>query len=100
MGFLAGPVTFQCYRIHGEPPKQFGAEHIAKLKKFAIGKVELEAADQPVNGFLAGNHLFDVDFQLEKNVIGQALHCGMRIDSSQIPAAIKKAWMQMESWLP
>jgi hypothetical protein len=45
---------------------------------------------------LAGNHLFDIDFQLEKNVTGQALHCGMRIDTSQIPAAIKKAWVQME----
>jgi hypothetical protein len=29
-------------------------------------------------------------------VIGEALHCSMRIDTNQIPAAVRKAWFRME----
>ena len=29
-------------------------------------------------------------------MIGDALHCAVRIDTSQIPAAVRKAWLQME----
>jgi hypothetical protein len=96
MGFLSGPVTLECYRIKDSASKHFGPKQIKTLDHFAIGKVEVLSLDQPVAGFLAGRHLFDVDFDLEKNVIGDALHFGARIDTNQIPAAVRKAWMQME----
>jgi hypothetical protein len=96
MGFLSGPVSFEAYRVRESETKQFGAEEIKTLESFAIGQIETASLDQPVAGFLAGGHLFDLDFDLEKNVIGDALHCGVRIDTNQVPAAIRKAWLQME----
>jgi len=96
MGFLSGPVSFECFRIEGTQPRQFDSEHIEVLKRFAIGQIQVASVDEPVAGFLAGAHLFDQDFALEKNVIGEALHCAIRIDTDQIPAAVRKAWLQME----
>jgi hypothetical protein len=66
------------------------------LEQFAIGQMETASAEQADVGFLAGKHLFDLDFDLEKNVIGDALHCAVRIDTNQVPAAVRKAWMQIE----
>lgn len=96
MGFLAGSFASECFRVGGEQPRQFGPEHVKRLKRFAIGQIETASEDQADVGFLAGKHLFDLDFDLEKNAIGDALHFGMRIDNNQIPAAVRKAWLQME----
>jgi hypothetical protein len=96
MGFLSGSMTFESYRIEGPELRQFGQEQIEILERFAIGKLAHYAIDEAKAGFLAGKHLFDLDFGLEKNVIGDALHCAVRIDSNQIPAAVRKAWLQME----
>lgn len=96
MGFLTGSVTLECFRVDGEMPRSFGPEHVKTLERFAIDKTETVSLEEPNVGFLAGQHLFDLDFGLEKNVIGEALHCGMRIDTNQIPAAVRKAWLQIE----
>jgi hypothetical protein len=96
MGFLSGPVTLECFRVDGEQPRQFGEEHIKTLEKFAIGQIETASPEQPDVGFLAGSHILDLNFDLEKNVIGETLHCAVRIDANQIPAAVRKAWLQME----
>jgi hypothetical protein len=96
MGFLAGLVTLECFRVDGEKPSQFGPKHVKTLERFAIGKTETSSLEEANVGFLAGGHLFDLDFGLEKNVIGEALHCAVRIDTNQIPAAVRKAWLQIE----
>jgi hypothetical protein len=96
MGLLSGPIAFETYHAGGQKTRQFGPKHVETLEQFAIGQVETSSTDQAIVGFLAGKHLFDVDFDLEKNVIGDALHCDLRIDTNQIPAAIRRAWMQME----
>jgi hypothetical protein len=95
MGFLSGPVSFQCFQIEGDSPQQFGTAEIKKLEKFSINNITV-TPEEPGVGFLGGDHLLDVSFSLEKNVIGDALHCGVRIDTHQIPAAVKKAWLQLE----
>ena len=76
--------------------RQFGPEHVELLEQYAINQKQSLAADQTKVGFLAGEHLFDRDFDLEKNIINDTLHFAVRIDSNQIPAAIRKAWLQME----
>jgi hypothetical protein len=96
MGFLSGPVTLECFRVDGQEPRQFGPEHVEILEQFAIGKLETSSPEQADVGFLGGAHLFDLNFDLEKNVIGEALHCAVRIDTNQIPAAVRKAWLQIE----
>ena len=96
MGFLSGSVTFECFRVRGSDCRQFGPKQIQALQRFAIGQIETSSPEQADVGFLGGEHLFDRGFDLEKNVIGDALHCAIRIDTNQVPAAVRKAWLQME----
>ena len=96
MGFLSGSTTFERYWVISDPTPPLGPEHIKTLEKFSIGQFETDSLEQPDVGFLAGDHLLDVRFDLEKNVIGPALHFGVRIDTDQIPAAIRNAWLKME----
>lgn len=96
MGFLSGSVTCERYWITKDPTPELGAEHISILEKYHIGASSAESPDQPRVGFLGGAHLLDTVFDLEKNVIGDAMHFGVRIDTNQIPSAIRKAWLQME----
>jgi hypothetical protein len=96
MPFLSGPVTSESFRVSGPEIRQFGPEQLEILEKFAIGRAETASTEQADVGFLAGGHLFDTQFDLEKNVIGDALHCAVRIDTNVIPAAFRRAWLQME----
>ncbi len=96
MAFLSGSVTFERFRITGKLPKQFGEDQLEILQRHAIGKIQTSSEDNIHVGFLAGDHLLDTQFEFEKNVLGDALQCGIRIDSNQVPSAMKKAWLQME----
>lgn len=96
MGFLSGSATFQRFWITKDPTPALGPDHVKKLEKFRIGKLETVATDEPIVGFIAGAHLLDTKFAVEKNILGDALHFGVRIDTDQIPAAVKNAWLQME----
>ena len=97
MGFLNGSVTFERYRITEDQTGPFGKEHIEKLKKFRIGKSsKSNLHEQPATGFSGGAHLLDTDFDTNKNIIGEALHFGIRTDSVQIPGPIKRAWTAIE----
>jgi hypothetical protein len=89
-------MTCEQFRIDGPELHGFGPEQIEILEKFAIGQLESSSSDGVDLGFLAGGHLFDVKFDLEKNIINDALHCALRIDTNKIPAALRKAWLQME----
>lgn len=96
MGFLTGTTTFQRYWITKDPTPALGGAHVKTLKEFASGKLETGALVEPKAGFIAGAHLLDTRFSEEKNIIGDAMHFGVRVDSDQIPAAIRNAWLQME----
>ena len=97
MGFLSGSVTFERFRVTEDPTNTFGTEHIEKLKKFRIGKSpKSNLHEEPVSGFSGGAHLLDTDFDAGKNIIGEAMHFGVRTDSCQIPGPIKRAWIAME----
>ncbi len=96
MGFLSGSVGYECYRTSNQQPSHFDPEHVETLARFAISSKQSVSAEQARVGFLAGEHLLDRDFDLEKNILNDALHFAMRIDSNQVPAAIRKAWLQIE----
>lgn len=96
MGFLNGSATFERFRVTEDQTGAFGSEHIEKLKKFRISKSKSNLHEQPATGFSGGAHLLDTDFDAEKNIIGEALHFGIRTDSCQIPGPIKKAWTAIE----
>ena len=96
MGFLSGSASFERFRVMEDPTESFGDEHLAILAKHQIGSSSSNLYEQPEFGFVAGSHIFDTEFDFEKNIVGDAMHFGIRTDSVQIPGPIKKAWMTME----
>ncbi len=96
MAFLSGSLGFERYTVSGFESSQFEQQHLDALAQLAGGKNESVSEENVLVGFLAGEHLFDHDFSLEKNVINESLHCGVRVDTNTIPSAIRKAWLQME----
>ena len=95
MGFISGQMTFGRYKVEGGPD-EFGLEHLETLAKFAIGQVESSSTDGYEVGFTGGQHLFDLSFKAEKNLINEALHFAVRVDTNQVPAPLKQAWLQVE----
>ena len=96
MGFFSGRVTFGRYRIKGASPGLFGPKHLERLKKHAIGKQTIAAADGVEAGWTAGAHLLDTSFELEKNIVNDALHFALRVDSRRLPADLLRAYTQIE----
>jgi hypothetical protein len=96
MPFLAGSLAFERFGVEGFESQEFGDEHIELLAQNAAGNAQTESEENIHIGFLGGTHLFDQEFDLSKNLINEAVHCSVRIDTNQIPSAIRKAWLQME----
>lgn len=96
MGFLSGSATFSRFRIINDPTGGFGEEHLDLLSKHKIKATGRNLYEQPSVGFLGGAHILDTKFDFEKNIIGEALHFGVRIDSCQIPGPVKRAWTHIE----
>ena len=96
MGFLSGRISFERFRVVNPDAPQFGPTTLKTLQRFAIDQVIASSLDEPAVGFVAGRHLLDLDFSLEKNILGDVLQCGVRIDVHNIPSALKKAWLAIE----
>lgn len=96
MPFLRGSLGFERFSVAGFNAETFDDSHIELLVKHAAGRHESADAEHVHVGFLGGDHLFDQVFDLSKNIINDAVHCSVRIDTNQIPSAIKAAWLQME----
>jgi hypothetical protein len=96
MGFFSGRVTFGRYRIKAASPGLFGPKHLERLRKHAIGQQKVISADGVEVGWTAGAHLLDTSFELEKNIVNDALHFALRVDSMRLPADLLRAYTQIE----
>ena len=96
MGFFTGRVTFARYAVKGPSPGMFGPEHLERLQNHAIGKQRVANADGVEIGWTAGDHILDTDFDLEKNVVNDALHFCLRVDTQKIPSDLLRAYAQVE----
>lgn len=96
MGFLSGSITCERYRVTEDPTDTFGEDHLEKLAKRRIDSSKTNLYETAAYGYTGGAHLLDTSFDLAKNVIGDAMHFGVRIDSCSIPGSIKRAWMAIE----
>lgn len=96
MPFLRGNFAFERFNVNGFQENAFSEAHIAILGQHTAGRFETAASENVQVGFLGGGHLFDSEFDLGKNLIHDALHFSIRIDTNQIPSAIRKAWLQIE----
>ncbi len=96
MGFFSGRLNCMRFKVAGRGPRTFGPEHLDKLAAHAIGKQRLAEADGSSAGWIAGDHILDTRFDLAKNVVNDALHFALRIDSQAIPADLLRAYTQVE----
>lgn len=96
MPFLRGSLSFERFSVSNFNSRIFDDSHIEALQSRAAGRVTTDSEDNVHIGFLGGDHLFDHEFDLGKNVINDAVHAAVRVDSNQIPSAIRQAWLQIE----
>lgn len=97
MGFFSGRMSFDRFRVESPAIRKLGQKHVELLEQFAISQAGEPGLDETSIGFTGGAHLLDSNFSLEKNVCDDVLHCGIRIDTTKVPAALRKAWLQMEA---
>lgn len=98
MGFLNGRVTYVRYRVGGDAPLPFDNDILERVEAHAVGKHGLgDAADGVTFGWSGGDHVLDVNFGAEKNVLNDALHLAIRIDTDKIPGDLLRAYTRIET---
>ncbi len=97
MGFLNGRITYVRYRVVGESPLPFGEEILEKVRQNALGQ---HGGPDPVDGvavgWAGGDHVLDLTFDFAKNVINDALHLAIRIDTNKVPGSLLRAYTKIE----
>ena len=98
MGFLNGRVTFTRYRVSGSSPLPFADDLLALAVQHAAGRNgSAEPTDGVSTGWSGGDHVLDLTFDLAKNVVNDALHFAVRIDTDKIPGSLLRAYTQIET---
>jgi hypothetical protein len=96
MGFFSGRVTLARFGVKGASPKLFRPAHLERLQAHAIGKQRTASSDGVEAGWTAAGHLLDTNFELEKNVVNDALHFALRLDTTKLPGDLLRAYTQIE----
>ncbi|HEV3168015.1 MAG TPA: hypothetical protein VGZ22_28695 [Isosphaeraceae bacterium] len=98
MGFLNGRVTCVRYKVSGDSPLPFDDERLELIQQHAIGRHgSADPTDGITLGWAGGDHVLDVTFDLAKNVLNDALHLAIRIDTDKIPADLLRAYTRIET---
>jgi hypothetical protein len=97
MGFWNGRVTFTRYRVSGDRPLPLSEEILEQARHRQIGfPGSADPADGVAIGWAGGDHVLDLSFEVGKNIVDDALHLAIRIDSDKIPGALLRAYTQLE----
>ncbi len=98
MGFLNGRVTFARFRVGGEGPLPFGEDALERANQHLIGR---HGAGEPTDGisvgWAGGEHVLDTTIDPGKNVINDALHLAIRVDTDKIPGSLLRAYTRIET---
>ena len=98
MGFLSGRVTYMRYRVGGHSPLPFGEEVLEQVEGHRIGRQGgADPNDGVTAGWAGGDHVLDTSFDLAKNIINDALHLAMRVDTDKVPGTLLKAYTRIET---
>src|SRR5262249_46738480 len=84
------------YRVKGSTPGVFGPKHLQRLQAHVIGNQKIVSADGVEAGWTAGDHLLDTRFDLAKNIVNDALHFCLRIDTRRITSCLLRAYTYIE----
>jgi hypothetical protein len=74
----------------------FGSEHLEAIEANAIDRQKVAAADGAEVGWIAGDHVLDMAFGLEKNIVNDTLQFALRVDTHKPPADLLRAYFQAE----
>ncbi len=96
MGFLSGAASFSRFLVVGGAPKRLDQAVLDKLAEHVIGKQRDLKPDHVESGWVGGSHVLDRHFDLEKNILGDALQFGLRIDSAAVPPSLMRAYIRQE----
>jgi hypothetical protein len=97
MGFWNGRVTFTRFRVTGDSPLPFGDELLERIGQHLIGVHGTSApADGIASGWAGGDHVLDLSIDHGKNVVDDAIHLAMRVDTDKIPSSLLRAYTQIE----
>ncbi len=96
MAFLSGKVSFSRFRVAGGSPRRLDEHLLDKLREHKIGSSRVASPTHEDVGWIGGRHLLDREFDIDKNVVLDCLHLGMRHDASTIPPDLMRAYVQME----
>ena len=99
MGFLNGRVTFHAVSGRRRSPPCRSARD-AEPAWPARDRPARRRPSRPTassSGWAGGDHVLDVTFDLGKNVINDALHLAIRIDTDKIPGYLLRAYTQIET---
>jgi len=98
MGFLSGRVTYLRYRVGGDAPLPIGEDLLEMARAHAIGKHgAASSADGVSVGWAGGEHVLDTTIDLGKNVVNDALHLDIRVDTDKIPGSLLRAYTRIET---
>jgi hypothetical protein len=98
MGFLNGRITYVRYRVSGPSPLPFGEELLELAEQHALGRHgEADPTDGVAMGWAGGDHVLDLSFDLAKNIVNDALHLAIRVDTDKIPGSLLKAYTKIET---
>ena len=98
MGFLNGRVTYTRFKVSGDSPLPFGEDLLELVALHAIGRQgSADPTDGVTAGWAGGNHVLDLEFDLMKNVVNDALHFAIRIDTDKIPGSLLRAYTRIET---
>jgi hypothetical protein len=96
MGFFSGRVAFARFHVNGKAPRSFTPEHLQRLTNHGIGKQGVASSDGVEVGWTAGDHILDTKFTLEKNIVNDALHFCLRVDTNKVPSDLLRAYALVE----
>ncbi|SIO66820.1 hypothetical protein SAMN05444166_8234 [Singulisphaera sp. GP187] len=98
MGFLNGRITYVRFRVSGSSPLPFGDETLEQIQLHALGRHGgPDPTDGITIGWAGGDHVLDLTFDPVKNILNDALHLSIRIDTNKIPGTLLKAYTKIET---
>ena len=96
MAFFSGRVSYLRFKVEGASPGMFDEEYLKRLAAHRIGKQRVASADGVEVGWIAGDHILDTRFELEKNIVNDTLQFALRVDSNKLPSELLRAYAAME----
>lgn len=95
MPFDRGRVTFCRFRVVGDGPTTVDEALLEILHDNRFQETSVGAPDELESGWITGEHLFDTQFDYEKNGFGNRLLAAIRIDTHKPPSEVKQAYRKI-----